>query len=237
MDKILLENRFLGDPAADMCVAAKYYFAEGYKQRDVRKRVVELLLRCDPGANPVLLGKTIDRQVKRASRRRLVEIDYIPITKSEFDRIGALPNRTLKKMAFSYLCAAKYFNRVNDRNNGWANLSIKDICSMGNVAIPVDKQYALRGALAKMGYLQLSVVVDNINARVLFVDDGSDEVMRVTEMRDLGNQYFQRCGEPYIKCDLCGALVRKRGRRMVYCSNCSRKADYKKRTERYRNKR
>ena len=232
---MLLDNEFGGDTVSDLAMAAKYFYAEGYKQKDVHRKVVELLIRCDPTANPVLMEKTIDRQVKRAAKRELVEIDYIPITKYEMERVDELPNRTIKKMAFSYLCVAKYFNLVNEYNNGWANLALKDICSMGNVALPVDRQFTMRGDLARMGYLQLSVVVDNINARVLFINDNDDDVLHVTSMRDLGNQYFQYHGEPYVKCEMCGALVRKSGRRMLYCSACSRRVDYQKRTERYRN--
>lgn len=234
-EHLMFSRKFGNDPVFDLGIAAKYYYAEGYPITDVRKKTGELLIRCDPAANLVLWEKIIDRQVKRASRRRLVEIDYISITKSEMDKIGALPNRTIKKLAFSYLCAAKYFNLVNEHNNGWTNLAIKDICSMGGVAIPVDKQYAMRGDLAALGYLELSRVVDNVNARVTFIDNESEEALRVTEMRDLGNQYFQYCGEQFIRCEICGSLVKKRGRNMKYCSGCEKKADYAKRTERYRN--
>lgn len=235
MEQILYSNEFAGDPKTDIGVVAKYFYAEGYKQNDVKRRVGELIIRCDPTVNLVLWDNLIDRQVKRASKRRLIEIDYISITKSEMDKIGALPNRTIKKMAFAYLCVAKYFNIVNEQNNGWTNLPLKDICSMGNVALPVDKQYAMRGELARAGYVQLSTVVDNVNARVLFVDDGGEEVLRVYDMRDLGNQYFQYCGEPYVQCGMCGRLVRKRNNRQKYCTVCSKKMDYQNRATRYQN--
>ena len=234
-EQIIFSNEFITNPAFDIGVVAKYYYAEGYKQKDVKRKLGELLLRCDPTANLVLWDGQLDRQSKRAVKRSMVEIDFISITQREVDAIRALPNRTIKKMAFSYLCTAKYFNKVNDKNNDWTNLPIKDICSMGNVAIPVDKQYAMRGELARLGYLQLSMVVDNVNARVLFADNDGEEVMRITEMRDLGNQYFQHCGEPYIYCDMCGKLVRKRSNRAKHCTVCAKKIDYQKRTERYQN--
>lgn len=232
-EQILFYNEFCGDPISDLGIAAKYFFAEGYPQKVVKRKICELLIRCDPTANIVKWDHILDRQVKRASKRRLVEIDYIAITKSEMDKIGALQNRTIKKMAFAYLCVAKYFNLVNEHNNGWTNLALKDICSMGGVALPVDKQFAMRGELARLGYLQLSIIVDNVNARVLFIDDASDEVLRITDMHDLGNQYFLYCGEPYIYCEVCGALVRKRSNRMRYCSDCAKKVDNEKRTGRY----
>lgn len=225
IEQVIAENAFLGKPVTDLGIAAKYYFADGYAQRDVRRKLDELLLRCDPSANLVLWSDTLDKQVKRAYRRKLIEMDYVPVTASEIEVIDALPNRTLKKLAFSYLCVAKYYNGVNEQNSDWANLPVRDICSMGGIAIPVDKQYELRGELADRGLLQLSLAVDNVNARVLFVDHGGQTVMMVDDMRNLGNQYFMYKGEKYVKCALCGLVISRKSNRQIYCSKCASKND------------
>lgn len=230
VDQILSDNIFIGKPVTDLGIAAKYYFAEGYTQKDVRRKLDELLLRCDPNANLVLWSDTLDKQVRRATRRDLVEIDYIPITAPEIKTIDSLPSRTLKKLAFSYLCVAKYYNAANEQNSDWANLPVRDICSMGGIAIPVDKQYELRGELADMGLLQLSVAVDNVNARVLFVDHEGDPVLLVDDMRNLGNQYFQFMGEKYVKCASCGLVIGRRSNRQLYCSKCAAKMAREKRS-------
>lgn len=230
IEQVIEENTFLGKPATDLGIAAKYYFADGYTQKDVRRKLDELLLRCEPDANLVLWGDTLDRQVKRANKRGLVEIDSIKITQSEIDVIDSLPNRTLKKMAFSYLCVAKYYNEVNQQNNDWANLPVRDICSMGGIAIPVDKQYELRGELADRGMLQLSLTVDNVNARVLFVDRENSAVLLVNDMRNLGNQYFRFKGEKFVQCAMCGLVISRKSNRQLYCSKCASKAERDRRS-------
>ena len=226
----LLETRTFGDrPTSDLGMVARYFFAEGYDKREVRQRLNEVLTRCNPDANPVLWGDVLDRETKRASKRKLVEIDSIPVTQSELDSIETLPTRTAKKVAFAYLCVAKYYDTINERNNGWANLDVKDVCSMAGVTLTRRKQHELRGLLSEYGLIQLSRIVDNTNVRVLFIDHNGSPVMDVDDMRNLGNQYFMHLGGKYIVCEQCGAVVPKKSNRQIYCQSCAAKMPHRKR--------
>ena len=204
------------------------FFADGYDEKAVRQKLDELLIRCDPTANLVLWGDTLDRQVKRAAKRSLIEIDYIPITQEEVDIISQLPTKTMKKVAFSYLCSAKFHDMVNERNNGWTNIPVKDICSMAGVSLTMYKQHEMRGALAERGIIQLSRTVDNVNARVTFIDHDGDPVLKIDDMRNLGNQYLMYVGEKYLRCEMCGIVVPRTSNSQRYCASCAKKIPHKR---------
>lgn len=214
-----------------MCIAARLFFADGYDERAVRKKLDELLIRCDPSANLVLWSDTLDRQVKRAAKRGLIEVDYIPITQKEVDIISELPTKTMKKVAFSYLCSAKFHDMVNEHNNGWTNVPVKEICSMAGVSLTMYKQHEMRGALANRGIIQLSRTVDNVNVRVTFIDHDGEAVLKVDDMRNLGNQFLMHIGERYLRCDMCGIVVPRRGNSQRYCVSCAKKIPHKRKED------
>jgi hypothetical protein len=74
--------------------------------------------------------------------------------------------------------------------------------------------------------INFSRKVDNTNVQVCFAEDG-DEVMRVTDFRNLGYQYLKYHGEPFFICQNCGVTDRYndpvRGRKKKYCKECAAK--------------
>lgn len=228
VDRLLSTNTFSDKPINDIRLAARYFYADGYNEEVVRQKVRELLIRCDPTANVVLWGDTLDRQVRKAAKRGLIEIDYIPITQSEIDTVSSLPTKTMKKVLFSFLCSAKFYDMVNPNNNGWTNTPIKDICAMAGVTLTTHKQHEMRGDLSQRGLLELSRVVDNANTRVKFIDHDGDAVMKVDDMRNLGNQFLMHMGERYLQCAECGLVVPRRSNNQLYCSDCTKNMTHKK---------
>lgn len=61
-----------------------------------------------PNFNPVKWQDTIERQVKKAKKYSLIEIDFIPITKNELDTIKSIKNKPQERLAFTLLCLAKF---------------------------------------------------------------------------------------------------------------------------------
>lgn len=164
----------------------------------------------------------MNRCVQRASKYRLLVADGISITRAEVDKIDAIDGVLKRKVMFSMLCVAKYFNLRNpDSNNNWINVKIKDVFSMANVTMTVKRQYLMINDLIRDGYLKPSVAVDNTNLNVQIVDDDSETVLVVSEFRNLGNQYMMFKGENYIVCADCGAIVRRTSNSQKYCRRCS----------------
>lgn len=151
----------------------------------------------------------------------MIEISGISITDSELEWISKLDTKSKRKVAFSTLCLAKYYNLVNPQNNGWVNKSIKDIFSLSNVNLNKVSQDGLLSGLVDSGFLVASKIIGNLNFRVIHICDGAT-VMTITDFRNVGNQYLKYCGEKYIECANCGLTIKPTNNSQKYCGNCAK---------------
>lgn len=176
-----------------------------------------------PNFNPVKWQETIEKQVKKAKKYSLIEIDFIPITKNELDTIKEIKNKPQERLAFTLLCLAKFGNAVNPQNNDWTNREDKEIFRMANTQVSVKKQSAMMNGLRKKGLIQYSRIVDNLNTNVLFIDNESEVILEIEDFRNLGYEYALYCGENFFKCENCGALVRQNKKNnKKLCNECSK---------------
>lgn len=176
-----------------------------------------------PNFNPVKWQETIERQVKKAKKYSLIEIDFIPITKNELDTIKAINNKPQERLAFTLLCLAKFGNAVNLQNNDWTNREDKEIFRMANIQVSVEKQSAMVNSLRNKGLIQYSRIVDNLNTNVLFIDNESEVILEIEDFRNLGYEYALHCGEKFFKCENCGVLVRQNEKNnKKLCNECSK---------------
>lgn len=176
-----------------------------------------------PNFNPVKWQETIEKQVKKAKKYSLIEIDFIPITKNELDTIKEIKNKPQERLAFTLLCLAKFGNAVNSQNNDWTNREDKEIFRMANIQVSVEKQSAMVNSLRNKGLIQYSRIVDNLNTNVLFIDNESEVILEIEDFRNLGYEYALYCGENFFKCENCGVLVRQNEKNnKKLCNECSR---------------
>lgn len=212
-------------PYETLCRVAKYYTDKGFKKSDVRKLMDAFLIRCDPSASIPKWADTLDRVVSRAGKYNAICIDKIVITKPEMKRIAALEGVQTKRLAFTLLCLAKYYDIVNPSGDHWVNSSDSEVMKMANVSTSVKRQSAMYHELNKLGMVGFSKKVDNTNVRVQFIEDG-ETAYEVTDMRNLGYQYFAASGaDGYIVCQNCGITTKKdkanTGRKQKYCKECA----------------
>ena len=96
--------------------------------------------------------------------------------------------------------------------------------AMANIRTSIKRQSAMYGTLNELGMIQFSRKVDNTNVRVCFAEDGK-EVMRITDLRNLGYQYLMYHGEPYFTCPNCGITTKVANggnkRNQKYCQECA----------------
>jgi DNA-directed RNA polymerase subunit RPC12/RpoP len=176
-----------------------------------------------PNFNPVKWQETIERQVKKAKKYSLIEIDFIPITKNELDTIKVINNKPQERLAFTLLCLAKFGNAVNLQNNDWTNREDKEIFRMANIQVSIKKQSAMMNSLRNKGLIQYSRIVDNLNTNVLFIDNESEVILEIEDFRNLGYEYALYCGEKFFKCENCGVLVRQNEKNnKKLCNECSK---------------
>lgn len=223
----VLQSNSLGNkPYETFCRVAKYYVHDGYTKQKIRKKLEDFLLRCDPKASIPKWSNTIDYAIKYALKHPAVEIDGISITKSELEKINAISGKQIRRLAFTLLCLAKYYDVVNPNGDHWVNSEDNEIMRMANISTSIRRQSDMFHQLWKLGLIQFSKKIDNTNVRVLFIDDSDDVEMTITDFRNLGYQYLMYKGDPFFICENCGIVTKIKnpdvGRRQKYCPSCAK---------------
>lgn len=221
----MITSRSLGKkPFETMCRVARYYLDNGIPKKDVRRMMDSFLLQCDPTASIPKWADSLDKALARAAKYDAINIDGITITKPEMERIEKSGGKQIQRLAFTLLCLAKYWNAVTEKSDGWVNCKDGDIMRMANIKTSIKRQSLMYYNLNAAGMIQFSRKVDNTNVRVCFMEDG-EQVMRITDFRNLGYQYLKYHGEPYFVCCNCGVTAKysspQKGKRQKYCTECA----------------
>ena len=219
-----IETRTLGKkPFETLCRVAKYYLDKDYGKKETRKAIEQFLLQCEPTASLPKWADTLELALNRALKYDAIQIDSIEITAPEMARIDALEGKQIRRLAFTLLCLAKYWNLVNPNCDSWVNNKDSEIMRMANINTSIKRQSLMYYNLNELGMVQFSRRVDNTNVKVCFIEDG-ETVMTITDFRNLGYQYLKYRGEPYFECANCGLVIKQNtsaGRKLKYCRECA----------------
>ena len=219
-------------PSATLSRVARYFRqVDGYSKSEVRKKIDDFLLQCDPKASIAKWDNLLDSIVSDSDKRPLVDIEGISITEGELCVIDTLLSRQPKRLAFALMCSAKYYNLVNAMNNNWVNTPDREIMKMANISTSVRRQSQMLREMRDAGLLEFSKKIDNLNVQVLFINQDSPTIIHITDYRNLGNQYLLYCGEPYFKCAQCGLTIKRNKNVQKYCSDCAAEMYIKKSVE------
>lgn len=231
----MIESHDLGKkPLETLTRVAKYYLENGYSKREIRRMLDTFMLQCDPLVSLVHWSETLDRVAKSAGKFPLIRMDGIDITDAELERIAASEGKQIRRLAFTLLCVAKYWDAVSEQNNHWANSPDKEIMQMANINTSIKRQSAMFAELKNAGFIRFSKKIDNLNVQVLFMEPGK-VAMHIQDFRNLGYQYLKHYGGPYFECVNCGITVKaqepSRGRRQKYCPSCAVELHTKQKVE------
>lgn len=242
MNEIILNERFWCENALNtldiggrqpkdaLPILARYYMSQGFEREDIEAKLKEFLIRIQPDVNLRFWQEPISGIARSAGKRRLLELDCIPVTKSEYDEIGTVDGVLQQRLLFTLVCLAKYGNAANPKNSGWVNRKTSEIFALANITITSKRQNLMINDLWGADMIAYSKIVDNINMQVKILDESSDDVVvRVSDMRNLGNQ-FMALSSPskYIACTSCGVIIKKASNRQKYCSKCAKEIRYGK---------
>lgn len=197
----------------EIIVALQEFVAKHYPRYDTSKEEID---------------KYIEKYAASAKGSQYHEIDGVWITPKEVKKIEALQYTSLRKLAFTLLCIAKFNNLKNHSNDFWVNEDYKSIFSMANVIVNADARYDLMRSLYLAGFIEFAKGITNLNVRVIVAEqkdtyDKSAGDFCVDDFRTLGYEYLYRVQhENFIRCGECGILVRgnENGTRR-YCNKCS----------------
>lgn len=203
---------------------AKYYYANQYSKREVRKMLDNFLIQCDPSVSLSGWSDMLDKIAKNVDKYSIIKIDGVDISDKEMEAIERLEGKQIRRLAFTLLCVSKYWDAVSEKNDHWVNTADREIMQMANISTSIKRQSAMFAELKAAGMIRFSRKIDNLNVRVVFMEDGGTAI-HIQDFRNLGYQYLKYYGGPYFECENCGLTVKiqdaARGRRQKYCPGCS----------------
>lgn len=229
----MIMSRSLGKkPFETLRRVARYYIDNGIPKKQVRRLLDSFMIQCDPTASLTKWTDSLDRAVSFALKHNAINIESIDITGPEMKAIDALGGKQIRRLAFTLLCLAKYWNAITGKTDGWVNSKDVDIIRMANINTSIKRQSLMYFNLREAGMIEFSRRVDNTSVRVCFIEDG-DVIMRITDFRNLGYQYMMYHGEPYFVCQNCGITTKidnpAKGRKPKYCKACAAEVAIQKR--------
>lgn len=236
-DKI--KSNDLGDNTYEtLCRVAKYYISNACSKEYTEQILGRFLVQCDPSIVLIRWNDAIQNAVKYAVKNPPINIDSIKLTKGEIAFIDKIDSVQARRLAFTLLCIAKYYDAVRETNNHWVSTKDSVVMSMANIKTSMKRQCALFRMLKDIGFLEFAKKVDNTSTRICFLDEDRDDnevVYEVTDFRNLGYQYLMYKGESFYRCDNCGIVTKiesdKASNRLKYCKECALKIAVKQRVD------
>lgn len=228
--KILDTKELEGSIPHTAALLAKHYIhEEGLSPSQAYKNINEFLKTVCEDYRESKWYSCIDEIIHRAKKYPLIEIDSLPIYKSELEIIDSLENSRDQKVLFTALCLAKYYNALNPKNNNWVNTNYKDLFLLANTTGTRERRCQIIGRLFRSGCITMSKKVDSLNFSVDILAESGDIAYEVTSFKNLGNKYLHLTGDPkVILCSCCGEPFRDqkrgqkgiKGRPRMYCTSC-----------------
>lgn len=230
----MIESHSLGENKFEtLRRIARYYIDTGYDKNNVYKYLNLHIIRSIPDASLSAYDNIVELAIKKAYKREAINIDYISVSRNEFNTIRKIEGKQLQRLAFTLLCIAKYWHKVNPVLDYWVFNEDSEIMKIANINTSIKRQCMMYFKLRELNLLKFAKRVDNTNTKVLFVDD-NDEYIKIYDFRNLGYQYHMFCGDDknYIRCECCGRITKinndsNKGRQK-YCKECSQKIQAKK---------
>lgn len=223
----MIQNHDLGKkPTETLSRVSRYYYENQYSKREVRNMMDSFMLQCDPTVSLPRWSDVLDKITKNASKYPLIKLDGVSVSENEMKKIRELKGVQLRRLAFTLLCVAKYWDAASARNNHWVNTPDNDIMRMANINTSIKRQSLMFSSLRDAGLIRFSKKIDNLNVQVLFIEDGA-EAMCVQDFRNIGHQYMHYYDKNgYFECANCGITEKvtaspKGGAPRKYCKSCA----------------
>lgn len=210
-------------PFRTLSILAKYYYNEGYRRKKISKLLIEFMDKNLPCYNfsKTVLEDAVEKIAKNAGKYRLHEINNISVTSTELNTISKINGKVLKRLAFTLLCLAKLGNMRNDKNNGWVNNPVKEVFSLARISCKSTDRYKYLNKLYQDGLLEFPKRLENLSCRVTFINLDGENVLSISDFRELGYEYMNYLGENFTKCQECGRLIKNnKYQNRKYCFDC-----------------
>jgi hypothetical protein len=198
------------------------YHEYGLRKTKIIKVLDDFMKNNYPRYNPVDWSSSIEKYAVKAAKYPLCECKGVWITENELKTIEEIHNKVLERLAFTLLCLSKFRNYRNSKNNNWVNYSNGEIYKLACINTTAFDKDLKFNQLRELGLIEYAKKVDNLNIKVLYIDDESENKLFISDFRKLGYEWRLYKGEKYIRCADCGILVKKNSNRNKYCKDCAK---------------
>lgn len=152
------------------------------------------------------------------AKRPIVDVRKVSVTDAELATIAKVDGGMKKKVLFTLLCLAKYYDKYRGTTSGWENRSVEEVSALANVSLNKERLCYLLCDLKESGLISFSNRVSSTSVHVEFIEDGNTAV-DISDMRNLGWQYERLNGKRFSVCKKCGALFPYTDKH-VFCRDC-----------------
>lgn len=204
---------------------ARYYRQiDGLDEKETIGRIDGFMRQNCEMYNPIKWRGVIAKCVKEAKKYKMVQIENVGITQQELDIISSMDERRLRKLLFTLICLAKFYNKRSGTANDWVSTEYKDIFRMAHLFVTQKVQTKLLSDLYNLGMISFGSKITNLNIHVNVIDHENEPLWLIDDFRDLGNEYvFRTEGADLMKCESCGLVVKKKCNVHKYCTECYEK--------------
>lgn len=164
---------------------------------------------------------TINKDINKAYKYKIKDVNTINITKKEMDKIMSLNDIRKEKIAFVILALAKYQNAESQRDNDTFYAKTSEIFKFARVVIPAKDRDLYFGFAYKEGLLKQNFSIGYNALTAAFVDHDEDEVILTLDEYDyleLAYAFLNYKNGGYKRCKVCGRWFRAKNNAMQYCS-------------------
>ncbi|SCY71758.1 hypothetical protein SAMN05720606_10874 [Paenibacillus polysaccharolyticus] len=219
-------------PTKTLVCIAKYEFEQGYTPTEVQQMLDGFMSRNYADYNAVQWDAYLTRVVNQTAnwikkrkeelKSTMIEIENIPVTVTELQKIKELRSIRLEKLAFVMLVYSKINNLIHETKAYWINNDLKEIYSDCEMAVSKKDQGLLIYKLIQEGYLKESKRVDSTNVQVLFASEEDTIAFYVKRFDDFVLEYLRWKGANIKNCIVCGRNIHAKSNRMKYCKKCKK---------------
>ena len=215
-----------------LVLVAKHYSDNGLTKSEIKNELKKYMKLHYPqySEKKDLITKTCDKvadKYHKQGERQLTEIDEIPITKTEIQKIKEIEElpelngadkKAMQRLLFCILVFGKWQNMRNPRNKlCWCNLTSYEILEAARVS---KNKLILLGELYNRGYIMHQKSLCGDNCYALIVDDTAETQIHIHDLRELGYRWNQFRGDEFISCSNCGVTVKVNSAHNGMCRDC-----------------
>ena len=226
----ILKNGFVDNHIFNDARILALYYRDilGYKPQKRKEELYDFFSKNIENFDEMLYYKLIERalNVARNKNKKLINIDYIPIYKSEIEYIKNLDlDDNTKKVLLSCLVKIKISKKISEiltgeEHEGYflgKNVTDNSILRMSNIT-KTKKKLNIFYMLEQSGYI--TTYISGSTRMNIFYDmpiDATEVALKVEDFKNVGLYYEYYIGKNIRFCEICNIPFRPNSKNAKYC--------------------